>query len=202
MSKPTHPLEPCPAPRNELLTQRLPFLRFGAGSRARPGRLLSRTPTSSLPLHTHRRTYLPQAGAEVNGTSQELSRSRRQAALARARLITASAQALAPALSSLRQQERIICRQVSCAALALVLPKPPQRAQEPTSSTAAEGTSATGDRLRRQVSAVARSPPHSLFNNDPQIGPQTLPAGSPWFGWSPRVPNAGDQHLFAAFNAV
>jgi hypothetical protein len=69
-------------------------------------------------------------------------------------------------------------------------------------STAAEGTSATGNRLRRQVSAVARSPHHSLSNIDPQIGPQTLPAGSPWFGWSLRVPNAGEQHLFAAFNAV
>lgn len=69
-------------------------------------------------------------------------------------------------------------------------------------STAAEGTSATGNRLRRQVSAVARLPLHSLFNIDPQIGPQTLPAGSPWFGWSLSVPNAGVRHLFAAFNAV
>ena len=121
--------------------------------------------------------------------------------LAGAPLHFALTQALAPTPSSLRQQEHIVCRQVSCASLAR-LPKPPQRAQEPTSFNCSgghfghrESPPAPGKRCR----ALASS---QLVNTDPQIGPQTLPAGSPWFGWSLRVPNAGEQHLFAAFNAV
>ncbi len=58
--------------------------------------------------------------------------------LAGAPLHFALTQALAPTPSSLRQQEHIVCRQISCASLAH-LPKPPQRAQEPTSFNCSGG---------------------------------------------------------------
>ena len=119
--------------RRELLSEVRVGLLLEAVNLVRRTRSDSRTEAKGA-IISHAMPRSPIPSAEHRCSTLE----RNTHVLAGAPLHFALTQALAPTPSSLRQQEHIVCRQVSCASLAR-LPKPPQRAQEPTSFNCSGG---------------------------------------------------------------